>query len=154
MANRIIRCTGASFGGTTIDGVIGVEFEESVIQRMGRSDGELGDTSADTIGRGFRGALLVNDEDVDITLGAGTTGVLVATLIIEGGTEYEMTVGLSADGSGVVFTGFDVSYESDSEQPIGTRCTFEGVFGASNTKTYGSASDVAAGTALVSLEAA
>lgn len=151
MANRIIRCTGATFGGTTIDGVYGVEFEESIVERLGRSDAELAISTLDKIGRDLRGALLVTDEDFDLTFDNGATGVLVVTYKVEGGATRTLTIGLAADSSGVVFDEFEFTVDSESTEPIVTRAPFTAVYGASNTKTFGSASDVSNSVALASI---
>lgn len=162
MANRIIRVTGATFGGTTCDGLRTFAFDFTRNERRGRSDAELGETSADTVTENLTGYCGFDDEDADLdqsgdsgpTLMGATTGVLVVSGKEDGGDAVTITIGLAAAGTGVFFNGSEGNVDNTPGRPPEVRLTWLGKYSSSITKTIGSAAEVAAGTALMSIVAA
>lgn len=151
MANEIYRLKALTFGGTTIDGAESIDISSPSGVREGQSDAEMGITSVDVITQGLSGSINVGDEDVDITLLTLSVGVLTATLLVTGGSDKTLTIGLAADSTGVLFTGARTEYNSEPGPTIVTILDFIGKHHADHTKAWGSAAEVAAGTALASI---
>lgn len=160
MANRIIRVTGATFGGVTCDGLRVFAFDFTRNERRGRSDAELGETSADTVDENLTGYCGFDDEDADLdqsgasgpTLMGASSGVLIVSGVEDGGDAVTITIGDTA--SGVFFDGSEGTVDNNSGRPPEIRLTWRGLYNSSITKTIGSAAEVAAGTALMSIVAA
>lgn len=151
MANEIYRLKALAFGGTTIDGAEAIEINSPSGTRDGQSDAEMGITSVDVVNQGLSGSIVVGDEDVDITLLTLSVGVLTATLLVTGGSDKTLTIGLAADSTGVLFTGARTEYTSDPGPTIVTVLDWVGKHHADHTRVWGTAAQVAAGTALISI---
>lgn len=139
---QIIRITGATFYGTgsgvAVNGAVAVAINSGAAFRNGRSDGAMGDLSADAVNEEVSGSLIVDDDDEDIALLKGTVGGLKLAWVTEGGAAATTWIGRESNtAGGVMFTGTgEIMYDvGDGEGPtLRTTLNFIGVFLSTHTK--------------------
>lgn len=95
---RIVRCTGASFNSAAIDGVVRAGWQDAPVKRVGRSDGEVGNTSIDKTFHRVTGFVEIDSfsdaadgSGQPETLMSGTAGALVINWVAAGGTAKTIT---------------------------------------------------------------
>lgn len=138
---QIIRITSATFYGTgsgvAVNGAVAVAINSGAAFRTGRSDGAMGDLSADAVNEEVSGSLIVDDDDEDIALLKGTIGGLKLGWVTEGGAAATTWIGRESNTCGVMFTGTgEIMYDvGDGEGPtLRTTLNFIGVFLPGHTK--------------------
>lgn len=135
MGLRIVRATGATFGGTTLEGITRAAWQISVVRKPGRSDGERGDTTVDKTFHRVTGWVETDDEiEAESVLLTNALGALVINWRAAGGTAKTMTIG-NGTTSGVVFVGSQsrIAEGSEGGPTTRTRANFIGQFDASDT---------------------
>lgn len=146
---QIIRLTSATFYGTgsgvAVNGAIAATLSDNAAIRSGRSDGAMGDVTADVVDEKVTGSLIVDDDDEDLALLKGTVGGLKLSWVGEGGTAVNTWIGRQSNsGGGVMFTGTgEIMYDAgDGQGPtIRTTLEFVGVYLPTHTSTVKSTTD-------------
>lgn len=157
-STRFVQITGASLGGTAIDGVKELSFDEVRGVAEGRSDGAMGFESVDVVRSDVTGRLVVDDYDsmADVMTGSNLTPTyFTGTGKVDGGTSYDIHIGKTGENNGIVFTGFDFTIGSEPGGVAQMSLDFEAVYSVDNVKFLGTSAEYGAtpGTALATIEA-
>lgn len=155
-ATRFVQITGASLGGTAIDGVKELSFDEVRGVVEGRSDGAMGVLSSDVVRSDVSGRLVVDDYDsmADVMSGSDLAPTYFTGVgKVDGGTSYDIHIGKTGQANGIVFTGFDFTIGSEPGGVAEMSLDFEAVYNPSNEKFLGSTTEYNNDTALAVIEA-